>query len=165
MYNISEEARQSIIAQSDKIIKGTPEGKLYKRVLAVNLLFTGKEKNEIINLLGIGRTTLELWAQKAAEHGVDDLEALKQEGRPSRLSFEQKREIDDALQKSPVEFGYDEVCWEGKLLSEYIAKKYRVTLCCRQCQRLMRELGYSMQRPQTVPYGANEADRELYKKP
>ena len=52
---------------------------------------------------------------------------------------------------------------EGQIL---INKTYSVSLCVRQCQRLLHNLGFSLVRPQVFPGKGmgNEEERESFKK-
>ena len=60
----------------------------------------------------------------------------------------------------PRELGYDFSNWEGKSVSEHIKTKFGVLLKVRQCQYLLHELGFSLQRPR---YKFPKADPEKQK--
>ena len=98
------------------------------------------------------------------EKGFEALRPRKQPGRPFRLTPSQKEEIKVALLLPSEESGYN--VWDGPSLSDYIRKKYDITLGVRQCQRLFHELGFSQIRPQAFPSKDHEEDprREEFKK-
>lgn len=89
----------------------------------------------------------------------------KQAGRPSKLSSDELAQIKSVLEAdAPKEYGYS--VWDGPSLSDYILKTYSVSLCVRQCQRLMHNLGFSLVRPQVFPGKGteDEQERESFKK-
>ena len=74
------------------------------------------------------------------------------------------KQIDADLQKNPEDFGYDYNNWDGLVLSSHLHDHYNVSLQVRQCQRVIRQLGYTLQRPQTKPYGGDPAEQAEFKK-
>ena len=96
--------------------------------------------------------------------GFEKLRAIKQSGRPDKLSDEQKAEIKKVLRESPDKHGY--CVWDGISLSDYITSKYDIKYSIRQCQRLFHELGFSLQRAGTFPSleEQNGSEREEFKK-
>ena len=88
----------------------------------------------------------------------------KRPGRPCKLSEKQKEEIDSVLQSDPRDLGYK--VWDGPTLSAYILNRYNIQLSTRQCQRLFKELGFSLIRPQTYPSKdyENTEERQMFKK-
>lgn len=81
--------------------------------------------------------------------------------RAGRLSFssDELAQIKSVLEAdAPKENGYP--VWDGPSLSDYILKTYSVSLCVRQCQRLMHNLGFSLVRPQVFPGKGTEDEQE-----
>ncbi len=78
--------------------------------------------------------------------------------------FIRKENIKVVVTSDPNDFGY--TVWDGPSLSDYIASQYDISLCVRQCQRLLHELGFSLIRPQTFPSKGNEENplRDEFKK-
>jgi len=83
-------------------------------------------------------------------------------GRPSRLSLEQKEELKNDVLTHPRELGYDFSNWEGKHVSKHIKNKFGVLLKVRQCQYLLHELGFSLQRPRYAFPKANRDKQERF---
>ena len=113
---------------------------------------------------GIGsKSSITGWVKKAVEEGPESLSTKQIPGRPKSLDSQQLEGIKAALTRPAEEFGY--CIWEGKTLSQYIRETYGVVLGVRQCQRLMRELGFTLQRPQTIPGGkVSDEERDEFKK-
>jgi len=70
--------------------------------------------------------------------------------------------LKEDLIKSPKDFGYDQVRWDGKLLSHHIRVKYNVQLKVLQCRYLFKQLGFSLQRPRKKPVGADPEKQEAF---
>ncbi len=69
-------------------------------------------------------------------------------GRPSSLKDMQKEELKADVLTHPRELGYEFSNWEGKNVAHHIKRRFYVELSVRQAQRLLHELGLSLQRPQ-----------------
>jgi transposase len=155
----------SILLKEGKEIMLSHDGtRYYFRVFSVNFVLNGMSAAEVAEIAGVSRSTVSNWVKLVDEKGFEALKTVKQSGRPSRLTADQKSEIDIVLQREPSEFGYK--VWDGPTLSAYINKTYDIELSTRQCQRLFHELGYSKIRPQVFPskgYEDTEARNELKK--
>lgn len=129
-------------------------------MLAIN----GMPVKEIASLYNESPTTISYWTKKVVEHGVESLKSGEHSGRKPRLSAEQLHLLDKDLQKSPTDFGYELSLWDGLVLSIHLLDHYDVNIQVRQCQRIMRKLGYTLQRPQTKPSGSDSVAQEEFKK-
>ena len=155
----------SILLKEGKEIMLSHDGtRYYFRVFSVNFVLNGMSAAEVAEIAGVSRSTVSNWVKLVDEKGFEALKTVKQSGRPSGLTADQKSEIDIVLQREPSEFGYK--VWDGPALSAYINKTYDIELSTRQCQRLFHELGYSKIRPQVFPskgYEDTEAGNEFKK--
>ncbi len=115
------------------------------------LAIKGMPVKEIASLYGESPSTINYWTKKLVEQGVESLKSGKHTGRKPRLSEKQLHQLAEELRKSPMVFGYKHDTWNGLVLSRHLADHYAVTLRIRQCQRILRQLGYNLQRPQTTP--------------
>ena len=154
-----------LLKEGTKIINTSSDAKYIIRVAFVNfILAKTATPQELSDLSGLPKRTINSWVKKVDEEGFESLKAVKQPGRTPRLSEEQMAEIKDALEKEPEESGYR--VWDGATLSDYIHEQYGIELGVRQCQRLFRILGFSQIRPQKYPSlgERNEKEREDFKK-
>lgn len=142
-------APADLLEKGKKIMLTHDDTRYYFRVFSVNFVLNGMSAANVAEIAGVSRSTVSNWVKAVDEQGFEALKTVKQNGRPSKLSKEQKVEIDDALQNEPAEYGYK--VWDGPTLSAFIKKKYHIELSIRQCQRLFHELGYSKIRPQIFP--------------
>lgn len=157
--------RNELLKQGIEIISSTNDTKYHNRVVLVNLLLTGKISISLMSKAsGLTTRTLSNWLSIVDNEGFEKLRAIKQSGRPDKLSDEQKAEIKKVLRESPDKHGY--CVWDGISLSDYITSKYDIEYSIRQCQRLFHELGFSLQRAGTFPSleEQNGSEREEFKK-
>ena len=155
--------KEELLAEGKKIIATDCDSKFLFRVTMVNLILSGIKPSELSNYCGVDERTLSGWVAKADNDGFESLRAVKQTGRPSKLSDEQKEKIKGVIKEDPSVYGYTN--WDGPSLSDFISKEFDVEYSIRACQKLFHELGFSLIRPQTYP-SLNEPDedaREAFK--
>lgn len=156
---------EKLLQEGLELISSSSDYKFVHRVVMVNLMLSGKMSSlQLSKFSGIPQRTLNQWLCTVDEFGFERLKAVKQEGRPRRLSEQQMVEIKDAVSNDPEIEGFR--VWDGPSLSEFIRKKFDLELGVRQCQRILRELGFSLIRPQTFPSMGerDEKAREDFKK-
>ena len=140
-----------LLAEGQILINTTDDAKFQHKVELVNLVLSGLSPSFLSQYCAESKNTITSWVKTA--------------GRPAKLSSEELAQIKSVLEKdAPKEYGYS--VWDGPSLSDYIAKTYSVSLCVRQCQRLLHNLGFSLVRPQVFPGKGmgNEEERESFKK-
>lgn len=156
---------RQLLAEGQIIVNTTEDAKFQHRVELVCLVLGGLTPSFLSQYCAESKNTITAWVKIADEKGFDALRIKKQTGRPAKLSSEELEHIKSVLTKDvPKEYGYS--VWDGPSLSDYIEKTYSVSLCVRQCQRILHALGFSLVRPQVFPGKGtgNEAEREDFKK-
>lgn len=156
--------KEAIIFDIQNALSSCEDAKFYHRLDLVMLAISGVSIKEIGILYNEPVKTISTWTKKVIESGVDSLRSSNHSGRPSRLTEVQMKQLDTDLQKSPEDFGYDFNNWDGLVLSKHLKDHYNVSLQVRQCQRIMHRLGYTLQRPQTKPYGSDPIKQAEFKK-
>ena len=155
---------EELLAQGQAIMSSSDESKYLFRVFAVNMVLAGTPASQVGASAGYTKAAVTGWVKTADEQGFEALRSQHRAGRPSKLTSDQLKEIDQDLQKDPKTLGFK--VWDGPTLSSHIKSKYGVDICVRQCQRLFRSLGYSRIRPQPYPSKGYEdtEEREAFKK-
>jgi len=156
--------KDSIILEIQNALNSNEEAKFYHRLDLVMLAVNGMPIKEIAALYNESPTTVHYWTKKVVEQGVDALKSGEHSGRKPRLTKDMLDRLDDDLQKTPAEFGYDLNLWDGVVLSKHISDHYSIDIQVRQCQRILRQLGYTLQRPQMKPSGGNPELQDEFKK-
>ncbi len=121
--------------------------KLKERYQALYLLSEGRNCTQVAKMLKRSRRTILNWLNAFNRGGLTAIVPILSPGRPSRLTEEQKTTLKDDVLQHPRDLGYDFSNWEGKHVSQHIKNKFGVLLKVRQCQYLLHELGFTLQRP------------------
>lgn len=97
---------------------------LEKKLLALQLLLSGKSHKEICSILRIGRNTLTRWIKLVNKNGMKGLSPVGKVGRPSKLQKKETDEIRMLLKSSPKEAGLTGKQWTGRVFQKLMKKKY-----------------------------------------
>ena len=108
--------------------------------------------------------TIHSWVNTVNKDGIDALKTSERPGRTSKLTNSMKQQLKQDLRLSPEIYGYNQVAWDGILLSKYLQERYGITLKVRRCQYLFHELGFSLKRPRKITAKASKKEREAFKK-
>ncbi len=105
---------------------------------------------EVGKILGHSPRTIEYWVQRFRRSGFAGLQERERAGRPARLDERMLEKIGEDLRNSPVELGYSQNLWDGKLLSHHLSEHYGIKMGVRQCQRVFHKLGFHRRKPRGV---------------
>ena len=152
-----------LISEGKDLLKEDVDMVLAYRISMVLLVLQGMPALQLAEFSDCEARTIQLWVDTVDKEGFDALRPQRKSGRRKKLDDKQKAAIKKALYADPTIEGY--TIWDGITLSDYISKKYGISLSVRSCQRLFHELGFSQKTPQTHPYHRNdESAREDFKK-
>jgi transposase len=138
--------RENVVLALQDEIRRTEESRYDHRLHGLLLVAQGLSCREVARLLGDSPRTVAYWVHRFEEEGFAGLAESDRPGRPRRLNPEQLKQIDSALRGNPMEYGLGANLWDGKALSEFIAKEWNIDLGVRQSQRLFRQLGQEFSR-------------------
>ena len=151
--NYSSEQIKAIIDTDDKY-------KLGIRLYAVYQLSKGKASRELEDLYNVSFKQICNWANRFDQNGVEGLLNHPRSGRPSKLTQDQKNELQVCLAKSPEEFGYNTANWSGPLVKDFLQKRFSVEYKQANVYNLLHSLGFSYQRAKGVYPERDEQKRE-----
>ena len=137
--------------------------RLKERYHALLLMHELKNCTEVANILMRDRSTIQDWANRFNDGGLDALKPKKGLGKVPTLSEGQMEELTLDVLKHPRELGYDFSNWEGKTVSYHLRKKYGVSLGVRACQKVLHRLGFSLQRPRYAFPNANPEKQDEFR--
>jgi len=83
------------------------------RIAALLLLLEGWKSTKIAGLFGISRWSMVKWIHKVNKEGIGGIPDKPRSGRPCRLDEKVLKDLEEALEKSPVEFGLKRNRWDG----------------------------------------------------
>ncbi len=144
-------------AQLKAALASTKERRISLRLLALTKLQEGKSVSAIAEFFGVHRTMIPAWVKRVNAKGLDGLADRSGRGRRHRLTDEQRAALRKVLAHPPTDAKLTGTLWTGKLLKQYIEREYSVTYGAglTAMYRLLRQLGFTLQRPAKRYRGAN----------
>ncbi len=134
------------------------------RLLTAILRKEGKSLDFISESIQIPKTTVHDWLSRLESKGLDGLVDIKQPGRPSWLSKEEKEKLKDVLSRSPEEQGIPFKIWTTSLVQYMTYKLFGVTYKPRNVTKLLNKLGFVLKVPRQKNKKANTKAQEEFKK-
>jgi transposase len=157
------DAETMVLGLQDEI-RRSEESRYDHRLHGVLLVAQGMTCPEVSRLLGDAPRSVEYWVQRFEARGLAGLSEGQRSGRPRRLGEAQLQEVDQALRRSPRDFGLTGTLWDGKTLSTWLQQRFQVTLAVRQCQRLFRQRGFRLRKPRPLIAHADAERQKTHKK-
>ena len=130
-----------------------------RRLAGGRLLKAGKlSQAEIARQVGVSRATVSEWAKAIQASGLRALRKRKAQGGTSKLTREQLQKLKRLLDRGAMRCDFPTDRWTLVRVAELIQKEFEVVYHPNYLNRLLKRLGYSVQRP--LPR-ATEQEREL----
>jgi len=119
------------------------------RIQGILMSLDGYTPGEIAQRLKVHRSTVPDWINLWNEHGHEGLWEGHRSGRPCRLEPEQREKLCDLLDSGPVAYGLETGIWTSPLVSQIIREEFGQEYHAGHVRKLLKHLGYSVQRPTT----------------
>ena len=130
-----------------------------RRAEAVRLLEAGEMKQvEIARHLGVTEAAVSKWKRQLAEEGPQALQMRKATGRPPKLDEAAKQALGKKLEEGAVAAGFPTEQWTQARVKQVIEREFGVVYHQNYISRLLDDLGWSVQKPDTR---AIERDEDL----
>jgi transposase len=126
-----------------------------RRLLAGQLIQEGKETGEIVEILGVSKSSAKRWRRAVEKGGMDALKAKLHPGRTPRLNAKQKRQLVEILLDGPRKAGHQNDFWTCRRIAEVVAQRFQVEYHPDYIGRMLHDLGWTCQMPEQR---AREAD-------
>lgn len=114
---------------------------------AAGLLEKGYSQSEVARRVGAHRQSVSQWAVELREKGRAGLKKAGRAGRRPRLSAEGLGKIEQGLKRGPEALGYETGLWTTKRVAHLIEQECGIAYHPSQAWRILRQLGWSCQRP------------------
>jgi transposase len=118
-----------------------------RRRRGARLLEAGVKQAEVARRVGVTRTSVSRWEKIRQEGGEEALKRPKRFGRPRRLSEGQCAELIEQLKAGALAAGFATELWTLPRMRTLIEQRFSVQLTEPSVWRLLRSLGWSVQRP------------------
>jgi transposase len=118
-----------------------------RRRRGARLLEAGVKQAEVARRIGVTRTSVSRWEKLRQEGGEEALKRPKRFGRPRRLSDAQCEKLIEQLKAGALAAGFATELWTLPRMRSLIEQRFSVKLTEPSVWRLLRSLGWSVQRP------------------
>jgi transposase len=118
-----------------------------RRLRAARLLRQGVHEAEVARQVGVHRQSVNRWAKQLAAQGRAGLKHPGRAGRKPRLGTADLRRIERGLKRGPQALGYATSLWTAQRVAELIEQECGVRYHPGHVWRILRQLGWSCQRP------------------
>jgi transposase len=132
-----------------------------RRLQAARKFAKGMTQAEVARRLGVSSMTVSRWWRAWKANGREGLRAAGRAGRKPRLSEAQLARVEKALGEGPSAHGYATDLWTLPRIRDVIAQVTGVHYHEGHVWRVMRQLGWSLQKPTTR---ARERDEEAIRR-
>ena len=127
-----------------------------RRMQAARLLEKGYSQSGVARRVGVHRQSVSQWAVKLREKGRAGLKKAGRAGRKPRLSTEDLRKIEQGLKRGPEALGYETGLWTTNRVAHLLEQTCGIAYHPSQAWRILRQLGWSCQRPTGRPLERDE---------
>ena len=134
------------------------------RLLASIQRKEGKTLDYIASSLKKPKTTIHDWLKRLENNRIDKIRDIKQTGRPPKLSAEQKKKLVKILDDSPEKQDIPYVIWTTSLVQYIVNKLFNVLYKIRNIEYLVKEIGFTLQKPRPEHKKANKKAQDKFKK-
>lgn len=128
-----------------------------RRLRAATLFARRVPQAEVARQCGVTRAAVCQWYAVWKRRGRRGLGVTRQVGRPSRLTAAQRRRIVRALERGPRAAGFATELWTLERVAALIAAQTRIAYHPGHVWRLLRQCGWTCQKPETRARERNEA--------
>lgn len=135
-----------------------------QRIHAIVLSLEGHTTTQIAGLLKVHRSSVPLWIEHWNQHGEQGLLEGHRSGRPPLLTTRQRQQIQDILDSGPVAYGLETGVWTAPVIGHVIKEQFDVRYHPGHVRKLLRQLGYSVQRPTTQLVQASTAKKHRWER-
>lgn len=134
-----------------------------RRERAAKLFHEDVPQAEVARRCGVSRTTAMRWYRAWVKRGRKDLEPL-QRGRPNRLTKVKLERIEKALLQGAQAHGFNSELWTLERVAQVIQRVADVHYHPGHVWRVLRKLGWSLQKPTTRARERDEVEIARWKK-
>lgn len=124
----------------------------------------GLKQAEVARRLGVSRVSVMRWHRAWKEKGTAGLASAPRLGRRSKITDAQKTELAAALLKGPQAHGWSTEIWTLPRIAEVAYRLTGVRYHEGHIWKLLRAMGWSLQRPTTKARERDEAKIERWKR-
>lgn len=121
------------------------------RLRAIRLLWQGYSRQEVIETLSIGHSTIIRWMRLLVEHGVDvglrRLATPKKAPKSGKLSYDQQAALIEIIEhKQPSDYGFEQNIFTGAILTKIVEHEWGIIVSDQTIYNVLDRNRFSYQR-------------------
>lgn len=148
----------------ENIYKTEKDVKTKSRLHCAILRKKGKAQTFISEVTGKPVTTVSDILRRFEKRGINGCYAIKQTGQPRKLSYVERKKLLRMVELNPTKSGFSFSVWTTRVVRYAIEKKFRVVYTPRQVQNIMKNFGFTLQKPRPEHVKTNKALKMRFKK-
>lgn len=129
------------------ISKKEPEALEARRIHGVELYKKGWSEYDIAEALGVSQPSVSRWVTAERRNGRQGLKARKHPGPKPKMDDADKKKLVELLQRRPTDFGFEGELWTSPRVVLLIEHYFDISYHQGHVRKLLRELGFSPQKP------------------
>lgn len=130
------------------------------RVRAVQRVEAGESPEKVIKDLGFHRSCIYQWLAKYRKYGYYALKTKKISGRPTKISYDQRKLIFSIItSENPLEFAFETALWTKEIISELIFRIFEIKISVNTVDRLLRKMNLYPKEPRRNLYQQDQIKR------
>lgn len=133
-----------------------------RRIHAVLLNHEGQTAPVIASLLKVARSNVAEWLKNYAVSGYPGLLEGLRPGRPRELDRAQRGRLCDIIDSGSISYGFASAVWTSPMITRVIAEEFDVSYHPGHVRKLLRELGFSVQRPKHLLVRADRRKQDRW---
>jgi transposase len=118
-----------------------------RRLRAFELKEQGWKQTDIANALGVTEGAVSQWMKRAQEEGVEGLRHKPPPGATPRLSDQERARLPEILEQGASAHGFRGEVWTCERVAIVIRREFGVSYHPAHVSRIVRGLGFSLQKP------------------
>lgn len=135
-----------------------------RRRKAARLLRKGMHQSAVAREVGVSPESVRRWREAMATQGPKGLRGAGRAGRKPKLSPEQLRVVGQGLKRGAEALGYESPMWTAARVADLIERECGVRYHPGHVWKILRELGWSCQRPTGRALERDEAAIQYWKR-
>jgi transposase len=135
-----------------------------RRLKGAKLLKRGLPEAEVARRVGVHRQSVNRWARPLEQGGQGSLKRAPRAGRPAKLTAADRQRIVQGLKRGPEALGYATSLWTAWRVADLIERECGVKYSTVHTWRLLRDLGWTPQRPAGRALERNEPAIKKWKR-
>lgn len=140
----------------DALRFSTTDAAVFRNATIILMSAVGRSKPSIAHDLGCCVATVDNVRKRYREHGRAGLRRRKPPGRRSRATPEYRAALRELVQTPPQTLGYGFSVWSRGRLGAHLARSMGIRFSDDQVGRVLREEGFSLQRPKHTMKGKRD---------